>query len=122
VGASYTYSHATDEQSDMVLFYIGNDPLNLRSGNGNSDFDLTHVFKFTYLFELHNFFPRAFVEDKLADGWTFERITVLQSAQLHSVINYSGAGVPPGDNTLETNFISDGERKHPPVRQPWRCR
>ena len=38
VGFSYTYSHATDEQSAMGLFYNGNNPLNLRSGYGLSDF------------------------------------------------------------------------------------
>ena len=31
VGASYTYSHATDEQSGLGLFYNGNNPLNLRT-------------------------------------------------------------------------------------------
>jgi hypothetical protein len=34
VGASYTYSHALDEQSGLGLFYNGNNPLNLRSGYG----------------------------------------------------------------------------------------
>ena len=30
-GVSYTYSHATDEQSGLGLFYNGNNPTNLRS-------------------------------------------------------------------------------------------
>ncbi len=34
VGFSYTYSHSTDEQSAMGLFYNGNNPLNLRSVTG----------------------------------------------------------------------------------------
>jgi len=46
VGASYTFSHATDEQSAMGLFYNGNNPLNLRSGYGLSDFDRKHVLNF----------------------------------------------------------------------------
>ena len=47
VGFSYTYSHATDEQSAMGLFYNGNNPLNLRSGYGLSDFDRKHVINFS---------------------------------------------------------------------------
>ena len=47
-GVSYTYSHATDEQSGLGLFYNGNNPYNLRSGYGSSDFDRTHVLNFTY--------------------------------------------------------------------------
>src|SRR6202034_1643924 len=48
LGGSYTYSHATDEQSGLGLFYNGNNPNNLRSGYGLSDFDRTHVINFTY--------------------------------------------------------------------------
>src|SRR6202041_3672383 len=56
VGASYTYSHALDEQSGLGLFYNGNNPLNLRDAYASSDFDRTHVFNFNYLYQLHNFF------------------------------------------------------------------
>ncbi len=51
VGASYTYSHALDEQSGLGLFYNGNNPLNLRSGYGSADFDRTHVINFNYVFQ-----------------------------------------------------------------------
>ena len=91
VGLSYTYSHALDEQSAMGLFYNGNNPLDLRSGYGNSDFDRTHVINFNYLFQLHNFFPESSLEGKFADGWALRGITVLQSGQPYSVIDYSGA-------------------------------
>src|SRR6202521_2724725 len=37
VGFSYTFSHSTDEQSAMGLFYNGNNPTNLRSGYGFLD-------------------------------------------------------------------------------------
>ncbi|MGA7374917.1 MAG: TonB-dependent receptor, partial [Candidatus Sulfotelmatobacter sp.] len=49
LGFSYTYSHALDEQSGMGLFFNGNNPLNLRSAYGSSDFDRTHVFNFSYV-------------------------------------------------------------------------
>ena len=51
-GVSYTYSHATDEQSALGLFYNGNNPNNLRSGYGSADFDRTHVLNFTYGYQL----------------------------------------------------------------------
>ncbi len=49
VGASYTYSHALDEQSGIGLFYNGNNPLNLRDGYASADFDRTHVLNFNYV-------------------------------------------------------------------------
>ena len=49
VGASYTWSHALDEQSGLGLFYNGNNPLNLRSAYGSADFDRTHVFNLNYV-------------------------------------------------------------------------
>ncbi len=91
VGFSYTYSHSTDEQSALGLFYNGNNPLNLRSGYGNSDFDRTHVINFTYLYQLHKFFAESSLKGKFADGWAIEGITTLQSGQPYSVIDYSGA-------------------------------
>ncbi len=45
-GVSYTYSHSLDEQSALGLFYNGSNPLDLRGGYGNSDFDRTHVFNY----------------------------------------------------------------------------
>ena len=90
-GFSYTYSHATDEQSGMGLFYNGNNPLHLRSGYGSSDFDRTHVFNFSYVYELPKFFPVSTVKGKIADGWAIQGITVLQSGQPYSIIDYTGA-------------------------------
>jgi hypothetical protein len=90
-GVSYTYSHSTDEQSAMGLFYNGNNPLNLRSGYGLSDFDRTHVINFTYLYQLPKFFAESSFKGKLADGWALEGLTILQSGQPYSVIDYSGA-------------------------------
>jgi hypothetical protein len=91
LGFSYTYSHATDEQSGMGLFYNGNNPLNLRSGYGSSDFDRTHVFNFSYSYELPKFFPLSSLKGKVADGWAIQGITVLQSGQPYSIVDYTGA-------------------------------
>jgi hypothetical protein len=91
VGISYTYSHSLDEQSAMGLFYNGNNPNNLRSSYGSSDFDRTHVFNFSYLYQFPKFFPQSTVRGRVADGWAIEGLTVIQSGQPYSIIDYSGA-------------------------------
>ncbi|HLH33259.1 MAG TPA: TonB-dependent receptor [Alloacidobacterium sp.] len=91
VGFSYTYSHATDEQSALGLFYNGNNPLNLRDGYGSSDFDRTHVINFNYLYQLPKFFPDTSWAGKVVNGWALQGITIIQSGQPYSVIDYSGA-------------------------------
>jgi hypothetical protein len=91
VGASYTYSHATDEQSGLGLFYNGNNPLNLRSGYGSSDFDRTHVVNFNYVFQVPSLAKKNSPAGKLIDGWSLVGITVLQSGQPYSIIDFSGA-------------------------------
>ena len=91
VGFSYTYSHALDEQSGMGLFFNGNNPLNLRSAYGSSDFDRTHVFNFSYVYELPKFFGASSWKGMIANGWAIQGITVLQSGQPYSIIDYTGA-------------------------------
>ena len=91
VGFSYTYSHALDEQSGMGLFFNGNNPLNLRSAYGSSDFDRTHVFNFSYSYELPRFFSASSLKGKIANGWAIHGITVVQSGQPYSIIDYTGA-------------------------------
>jgi hypothetical protein len=91
VGVSYTYSHATDEQSALGLFYNGNNPLNLRSGYGLSDFDRKHVVNFTYRYELPKFFSSSSLRGKIANGWAISGSTIIQSGQPYSVVDYSGA-------------------------------
>ena len=91
VGFSYTFSHATDEQSALGLFYNGNNPLNLRSGYGLSDFDRKHVLNFTYLYEFPRFFEPSSFRGKLTDGWAIQGLAIIQSGQPYSVIDYSGA-------------------------------
>jgi hypothetical protein len=91
IGFSYTYSHATDEQSAMGLFYNGNNPQNLRSGYGLSDYDRKHVINFTYRYELPKFFSESSFKGKVADGWAISGLTIIQSGQPYSVIDYTGA-------------------------------
>jgi hypothetical protein len=91
VGASYTYSHALDEQSALGLFYNGNNPLNLRDGYASSDFDRTHVLNFNYVYKLPDFYGKSTLVGRLTDGWSLVGLTVLQSGQPFSVVDFSGA-------------------------------
>ncbi len=91
LGVSYTYSHSLDEQSAMGLFYNGNNPNNVRSSYGSSDFDRTHVFNFSYVYQLPRFFAESSFRGKVADGWAIQGLTVIQSGQPYSIIDYSGA-------------------------------
>jgi hypothetical protein len=108
VTGSYTYSHTLDEQSGLGLFYSGNDPNNPRSSYGNSDFDRTHVFTVSYHYELPTLANASGWVKQVVNGWGFNGVTVLQSGQPYSVIDYSG-GVASiywgGGQDLTTNPI-----------------
>jgi hypothetical protein len=90
VSGSYTYSHTLDEQSGLGLFFNGNDPNNPRSAYGNSDFDRTHVITVVYHYELPTLAKANGWTNQLANGWAFNGVTVLQSGQPYSVIDFSG--------------------------------
>jgi hypothetical protein len=91
IGASYTYSHALDEQSGLGLFYNGNNPLNLRSSYGSADFDRTHVLNFNYVVKVPGRARPGSLLAYAANGWSLIGTTVLQSGQPYSVIDFSGA-------------------------------
>ena len=90
-GVSYTYSHVTDEQSALGLFYNGNDPNHLRSGYGSADFDRKHVVDFTYSYLLPKFLADNTFAGKVFNGWGINGLAIIQSGQPYSVIDYSGA-------------------------------
>ena len=91
LGFSYTYSHALDEQSAMGLFFNGNNPLDLRSAYGSSDFDRTHVFNVSYLYELPGTAQKSSLLGKATNGWAITGVGVFQSGQPYSIIDYTGA-------------------------------
>jgi len=92
VGFSYTWSHATDEQSGLGLFYNGNNPLYLRDAYGTSDFDRTHVFNFNFSYQLPKFTSdSASLKGRFTNGWAIEGVGIYQSGQPFSVVDYTGA-------------------------------
>ncbi len=90
-GVSYTYSHTTDEQSALGLFYNGNNPNDLQSGYGSADFDRTHVLNFTYSYTVPTFYSSGTLAGKVLNNWSVNGIGIVQSGQPYSVIDYSGA-------------------------------
>ncbi len=91
VGASYTYSHTLDEQSGLGLFYNGNNPLNLRESYGSADFDRTHVLNFNYVLRVPDTARKSSLLGKVVNDWALTGLTVLQSGQPYSVIDFSGS-------------------------------
>jgi hypothetical protein len=88
--ASYTWSHALDEQSGLGLFFTGNNPLAPHANYASSDFDQTHVFLVNYSYTLP-----SLVKGKLlgqaVNGWVIGGQTVAQSGQPYSVYDFSGS-------------------------------
>jgi len=88
--ASYTWSHALDEQSGLGLFFTGNNPLYPKSNYASADFDQTHVFLINYSYTIPKVTDSKFLGG-LVNGWTIGGQTVAQSGQPYSVYDYSGS-------------------------------
>jgi hypothetical protein len=90
LSGSYTWSHSMDEESGEQLFYNGDNPQNLKTGYGNSDFDRRHVFIISYQYE----FPKADSLHgwmaQLVNGWGTSGLISAESGQPYSVIDFSG--------------------------------
>ena len=104
--ASYTWSHALDEQSGLGLFFTGNNPLAPKSNYASADFDQTHVFLINYSYTLPNFTTNHSL-GYLVNGWTIGGQTVAQSGQPYSIYDFSGsvASLYYGSSDYITNPI-----------------
>ena len=115
-GVSYTFGHALDEQSDIGLFFTGDNPNRLRDSYASSDFDRTNVLVFNYLFRLPNYRPESSLIGKFTDGWQITGITRLQSGQAFSLYDFSGAvgSLYFGNNSnVADPVIAIKDGKHP---------
>lgn len=92
LNASYTYSHSLDEGSGLGagLFFNGNNPLVPRTAYASSDFDRTHVFTISYVYLLPTVEKASRLMNAVASGWGIQGVTVAQSGQPFSVIDFSG--------------------------------
>ena len=92
VNASYTYSHSLDEGSGLGagLFFNGNNPLHPRTAYSSSDFDRKHVFSISYAYLLPTLKSASKFVKTAVNGWGVQGVTVAQSGQPFSVIDFSG--------------------------------
>jgi Carboxypeptidase regulatory-like domain len=88
--ASYTWSHALDEQSGLGLFFTGNNPLDPKQSYGSADFDQTHVFLINYSYTIPSVTSNKALGYAI-NGWTLGGQTVAQSGQPYSIYDYSGS-------------------------------
>jgi Carboxypeptidase regulatory-like domain len=91
VTAAYTYSHTLDEQSNLGLFFEGNNPLNIRSSYGTSTYDRPHVAIAQVYYELPRMAPANSLLGRLANGWAISGITTFQSGLPYDIYDYSGS-------------------------------
>jgi hypothetical protein len=106
-GVSYTWSHSLDEQSDIGLFFTGDNPNNLRDSYGSSDFDRTHVFTANFLAELPNVAKDHSLLSYVTNGWHMTGIGVVQSGEPYSLYEFYGAvgSINFGDYPLLMNPV-----------------
>ena len=104
--ASYTWSHALDEQSGLGLFMTGNNPLVPKGSYASSDFDQTHVLLVNYSYQLPGTAQNKAL-GRLVSGWIIGGQTVLQSGQPYAVYDYSGsvAGIYYGTYDENSNPV-----------------
>ena len=90
-GVSYTFSHTLDEQSDIGLFFTGNNPNNLRASYASSDFDRTHVFSANFLAEVPNVARAHSALAYVTNDWRLTGVGILQSGEPYSLYEFYGA-------------------------------
>jgi hypothetical protein len=90
-GASYTWSHALDEQSDLGIFFTGDNPDRLRDSYGPADFNRTNVFTANFQAMLPDKAKPYSLLSYVANGWNMTGIIVAQSGEPYSLYEFYGA-------------------------------
>ena len=90
-GVSYTWSHALDEQSDIGIFFTGDNPNNLRDSWGSADFDRTNVFSANFMATIPDTARAHSLLAYAVNGWNLTGNAVLQSGQPYSLYEFYGA-------------------------------
>jgi len=91
LGGSYTWSHALDEQSDIGLFFTGDNPKRLRDSWASSDFDRTHVFTANFQVDVPNAIKVHNLASYFTNDWHLTGIGILQSGEPWSLYEFYGA-------------------------------
>jgi hypothetical protein len=90
-GASYTWSHALDEQSDIGIFFTGDNPNRLRDSWASADFDRTNVFTANFQAMVPDIAKAHSLLSYFTNGWNMTGVAVVQSGQPYSLYEFYGA-------------------------------
>ncbi len=90
-GASYTWSHALDEQSDIGIFFTGDNPNNLKDSYASADFDRTNVFSVNFDATLPNIAKQQTFLSYFTNGWNLAGVGIAQSGEPYSLYEFYGA-------------------------------
>jgi hypothetical protein len=90
-GVSYTWSHALDEQSDIGIFFTGDNPNKLRDSWGAADFDRTNVTSANFQVMVPNVAKAHSLLSYATNGWNMTGIGIAQSGQPYSLYEFYGA-------------------------------
>jgi len=90
LGVSYTYSHATDEQSALGLFYQRQQSFEfaLRAMRCLTS-TAKHAVTSPTATSCRRLFASSSLKGKIANGWAISGSTIIQSGQPYSVVDYS---------------------------------
>ncbi len=91
LGGSYTWSHSLDEQSDIGLFFTGDNPKRLRDSWASSDFDRTHVFTGNFQVDVPNAVKEHAFASYITNDWHLTGIGTLQNGEPWSLYEFYGA-------------------------------
>jgi len=88
---SYTWGHALDEQSDLGLFFTGDNPDHLRDSYASADFDRTNTLTASYVLTSPDIVREKNLLSKFTNDWQLSGIVVAQSGQPYSLYDFDGA-------------------------------
>ncbi|HEY1902509.1 MAG TPA: carboxypeptidase regulatory-like domain-containing protein [Terracidiphilus sp.] len=91
VGGSYTWSHSLDEQSDIGLFFTGDNPNRLRDSWGSSDFNRPQVFSANFQVDIPNAVKTHSLLSYVTNDWHLTGTGILQSGEPYSLYEFYGA-------------------------------
>jgi hypothetical protein len=96
--AAYTYGHAIDNASDVLNVLVNDsatiqDPRNLASNRGNSEFDLRHRLALSHVWDIPFAKHTTGFVNKALDGWSFSGIWQIQSGFKANIFSGARRGV-----------------------------
>ncbi|MFN0122151.1 MAG: carboxypeptidase regulatory-like domain-containing protein [Blastocatellia bacterium] len=125
LGASYTWSHAIDNSSEVFSFAGGNsvavsqNPLDLtRAERGNSGFDARHVFTTNFLWEVPWMKEQKGLVGRVLGGWQVNGILLVQAGRPFTPIQNLASRNPYEDGGYMAGFFGGASHFRPFAGNP----